>query len=466
MSNLPIHSAGVDERRADVVIIGAGLAGLTAARELAAAGVNVIVLEARNRVGGRTYTRPASDGTLLDVGGQWIGPTQDHLEALAEAVGVKIFPTFTDGDNIEYSNGEINRYSGLIPTHDPLATMETIEAMLSLNLMAQEVPLEAPWQAPQAEGWDSQTMATWMDANVPSEGARTWLTLAIRSVFAVEPRDLSLLHTLFYIHSGGSLNVLASVQRGAQESRFSGGAQEISNRVAAALGERVILNAPVHTIYHDENGVRVLSDTTTVTAQHAIVAIPPTLAGRLRYRPILPAYRDQLTQRMPMGTIIKIQCIYATPFWRADGLSGQVASDTGPIRITFDNSPASDTPGVLLGFIDAEDGRIWGRKSVEERRAVTISCFVRYFGEQASHPLEYVEQDWSAEEYSRGCYAAYMPTGGWVSYGGALRAPIGRLHWAGTETATIWNGYMDGAIRSGEHAAAEVLAALHTTKAF
>lgn len=458
-----VNSAGKSERRTDVVIVGAGLAGLTAARTLVTSGVDVLVLEARDRVGGRIYTKAASDGTLLDLGGQWIGPTQDRLAALAEAVGVTTFPTYVHGENIEYSHGQITRYAGLVPTHDPEVSMETIEAMLSLNLMAQEVPLDAPWKAPEAEAWDSQTLGTWIEANVP-EHARTWLILAIRAIFAVEPRDLSLLHALFYIHSGGSLNVLASVQRGAQESRFHGGAQAISNRVAEALGERVILNTAVHTIAQDDSRVHVESDTLHVSARQAIITLPPTLAGRLRYRPKLPGFRDQLTQRMPMGHTIKIQCIYETPFWREDGLSGQVASDTGPMRITFDNSPESGTPGVLLGFIDAIDGPIWGRKSVEERKAATIACLVRYFGEKARHPIEYVEQDWAEEEYSRGCYAGYMPTGGWTTFGEALREPIGRLHWAGTETAEVWNGYMDGAIRSGERAASEVLAALEPGK--
>ena len=192
-----VGEAGERERYTDVVIVGAGLAGLMAARTLTAAGVDVLVLEARDRVGGRTYTRAASDGTLLDLGGQWIGPTQDRLAALAEAVGVTTFPSYVHGENIEYSDGQNTRYAGLIPTHDPLVSMETIEAMLSLNLMAQEVPLDAPWKAPEAESWDSQTLGTWIEANV-HEHSRTWLVLAIRAIFAVEPRDLSAPCPLLY----------------------------------------------------------------------------------------------------------------------------------------------------------------------------------------------------------------------------------------------------------------------------
>ena len=332
-----------------------------------------------DRVGGRTYTRPASDGTLLDLGGQWIGPTQHRLAALAQELGITTFPTYVEGQNIEYRNGQRTLYAGAIPTHDPLAAMEAVEAMLELNLMANEVPLEAPWKAPQAAQWDAQTVASWMEANIPSAGTRDLLTLAVQAVFSAEPRDLSLLHFLFYVHSGGSLNELVSVTRGAQESRFHGGAQLISLKMAESLGERVLLNAPVHTVGQDEQGVRVESDPLTVTAQQAIIAIPPTLAGRLRYRPKLPALRDQLTQRVPMGTVIKVQCLYEQPFWRDVGLSGQVTSDDGLVRITFDNSPASGSTGVLLGFIEGDEGRIWGsrelRGATEGGAHMSISLF-------------------------------------------------------------------------------------------
>lgn len=457
MNNL--DSTNRPTRQTDVVIVGAGLAGLAAARTLTAAGVDVVVLEARSRVGGRTCTRPASDGTLIDHGGQWIGPAQDRLAALAEAVGVTTFRTYDTGNHIEYKNGRRTLYSGAIPTSDPLVTMEVVEALLNVSMMASEVPLDAPWTAPSAAEWDAQTAATWMDNNISFGDVRNLFTLAVQAVFSIEPRDVSFLHFLFYIHSGGNLNSLLSVSRGAQESRFSGGAQAISNKVAGLLGDRVVLNASVHTIAQDDTGVRAESDTLHVTAQRAIIALPPTLAGRLRYKPALPGYRDQLTQRMPMGTVIKVHCLYATPFWREEGLSGQVVSDGGIMRITFDNSPENGTPGVLLGFIEGDEGRLWGRRSLEERRAAVLECLVRYFGEKAGQPYEYLEQNWADEEYSRGCYAGIMPPGAWTAYGEALRAPIGRLHWAGTETATIWNGYMDGAIQSGERAASEVMRA-------
>lgn len=343
---------------------------------------------------------------------------------------------------------------------DPLAMMESVEAMLELNLLAGEVPLEEPWKAAHAAAWDGQTVESWIHSHVESEHARQLLTLAVESVFSVEPRDLSLLHLLFYVRSGGNLNQLLSVAAGAQERRFHAGAQAIANRLAEALGERVLLNTPVHTLRHDAQGVRAESETLAVQARRAIVALPPTLAGRLRYRPALPGYRDQLTQRMPMGTVIKVHCVYERPFWREAGYSGQVTSDQGAVRITFDNSPATGAPGVLMGFIEGDEGRVWSRKTREERQEEVLACFTRYFGEQAAHPLHYEELNWADEEYSRGCYAGVMAPGAWLAYGEALRQPIGPLHWAGTETATVWNGYMDGAVQSGQRAAQEVLTAL------
>ncbi len=460
MRSISIDTNTLLTRHADVGIVGAGLAGLMAARELAAAGVSVCVLEARDRVGGRTWTRPTSDGTLLDVGGQWIGPTQQRMNRLVAELGIETFKTWDIGENVQYRGGERHTYSGAIPTTDPLVAGDVMEALLTLNMMAMRVPLETPWTASDAAVWDSQTFATWIDANVSAPGARTLLELAIQAVFSAEPRDLSLLHVLFYIRSAGGLMDLLGVTGGAQETRFITGAQTVANRLADALGDRVVLGARVHTIIQDDAGAQIISDTLVLSCARVIVALPPTLAGRLHYRPALPGLRDQLTQRMPMGTVYKVQCIYPKPFWRDAALTGQASSDTGAVRITFDNSPSDGSRGVLLGFVEGDEGRVFGQRSPQERRAAVLECFVRYFGAQAGQPLDYVEQSWAEEEYTRGCYAGYMPPGVWTMYGAALRAPIGRIHWAGTETATHWNGYMDGAVQSGERVAAEILAAL------
>ncbi|HEX9037256.1 MAG TPA: FAD-dependent oxidoreductase [Ktedonobacterales bacterium] len=446
-------------RQAEVIVVGAGLAGLAAARALVTAGVEPLVVEARDRVGGRTFTVTTPEGVALDLGAHWVGPTQRRMLALGQALGVATANTWDTGLNIQSMGGKRETYSGAIPTADPLVAADAVQAILNLNMLAMQVPVEAPWQSPNAADWDAQTCATWIEGNV-APGARPLLELAIQAVFSAEPRDLSLLHVLFYVHSAGGLRDLLGVTGAAQERRFVGGSQQIANRLASDLDQRIILGAPVNRIAWSESGVLVTSDAGDYAARRAIIAIPPTLAGRIRYAPALPGFRDQLTQRMPMGSVIKVLCVYPSAFWRRDGLTGQVSSDSGAIRITFDISPDGDAPGLLVGFIEGDEGRRWGRATAEERRVAALACLVDYFGPAAAAPTHYVEQSWAEEEWSRGCYAGCMPPGVWTTFGEALRAPIGPLHWAGTETATEWMGYMEGAVQSGERAAAETLAAL------
>src|SRR5215208_148053 len=448
-------------RDADLVVIGAGLAGLAAARAVAAAGASVVVVEARDRVGGRVLNEEIGGGQIVEVGGQWIGPTQDRLEALAGELGVATFPTYGEGENVIEYGGRLRRYRGTIPRINPAVLLDVERAQRRLNRLARRVPLDAPWDAPKAAALDGQTAATWLRRNLATKPGRMLLELGIESVWAAQPEDLSLLHLLFYIHSAGSLELLFDTEGGAQQDRFVGGSQRIAILMAQELGrEHLILEAPVRMIRRGEHGVTVEADGATVRARRAVVALAPTLAGRIAYDPPLPGFRDQLTQRMPLGTVAKCMAIYDEPFWRGEGLSGQGTSDTGPVKLTFDNSPPDGAPGVLLGFLEGRRARELGRLHAEERRAAVVDCFIRLFGPRASRPDAYVERLWADEEWSRGCYGCHMPTGAWTAYGPALREPIGPLHWAGAEYATVWNGYMDGAVRSGEataHAALELL---------
>jgi len=444
----------------DVVVVGAGLAGLAAASRLVDAGAEVVVLEARDRVGGRTLTLPAADGTPLDHGGHWIGPTQDRIAALAERVGVTSYPTYERGVNIEFYDGRTYRYDGDILDGDDSVNVAAIgQAIGELEAMAATVPLEAPWAAEQALAWDSQTVETWLQDRVSSERVRAWLREIIRGTLAAEARDASLLHALFYIRSAGGMALLIGTGGGAQERRFHQGAQTVSIRLAEALGDRVVLGAPARVVRQEAGGVVVEAGGRALAGGRAILAVPPAVAGRIGYRPALPGWRNQLTQRAPMGSVIKLHALYDEPFWRHEGLSGFAISDSGPVSVVYDDTPEAGSLGVLVGFMEGEHARSWARRSPADRRAGVLARLADFFGEPAGRPRELLERSWAEEEYSGGCYGGYFPPGVWTSVGQALREPVGRLHWAGTETATDWNAFMEGAVQSGERAADEVLAA-------
>jgi monoamine oxidase len=457
-------------KRADVVVVGAGLAGLTAARQLVAAGRSVVVLEARDRVGGRTLNHPLGGGKVVEVGGEWVGPTQDHLSALAKGLGIETYKTYNDGNNVYYADGTLLPYSasgplGPVPP-DPTGGAEAEEAIVLLNQMAATVPVQAPWTAASAIDWDSQTLETWKQNNVHTTNGRALLDAGFEAVFAAEPRDVSLLFALFYAASATNestapdINRLFSTGGGAQDSRFVGGSQLVSLKLAQQLGRRVLLSQPVRQIVQTRSGVRVTTDQLSVAAKHVIVTGPPAITALIRYEPDLPFMRAQLTQRYPQGTVIKVEAVYDRPFWRDQGLSGQAVSLTGPVKVTFDNSPPEGSPGVLLGFIEGQEARHWGQQSAAARKAAVLGNFVTYFGAQAGSPRGWIEMNWSAEAWTRGCYVGYTPPGVLLDYGAAIRAPVGRMHWAGAETSDYWNGYMDGAVRSGERAAREVLPGL------
>jgi monoamine oxidase len=449
-----------ETREADVVVVGAGLAGLAAARELVSAGATVCVLEARDRVGGRTLNEPIGDGKVVEVGGQWIGPTQHRIAALARELGVETFPTYNEGENVIEWRGSLRRYRGAIPRINLAVLLDVARGQRRLERLARTVSPDAPWEAPGADVLDAETFWTWMQRNLRTRGARELFQLACEAVWAAQPEDVSLLHILFYTNAAGGFDDLVGTEGGAQQDRFVGGSQLVSLKLGESLGERIVLGAPVRRIEHTGGGVRALGDSAACDARRVIVAIPPVLCGRLAYDPPMPGLRDQLTQRMPQGSVIKCMAVYEKPFWREQGLTGQSTSDRGPVKLTFDNSPPDGSPGVLLGFLEGRQARELGRVGESERRAAVIDCFTRVFGPTAASPERYVDRSWADEEWTRGCYGCYLPPGGWTACGSALRPPIGPIHWASAETATTWAGYMDGAVQSGQRAAQEVLAEL------
>jgi monoamine oxidase len=334
--------------------------------------------------------------------------------------------------------------------------------MQRIDALAATLPASAPWDAPNARALDSLTVDTWAQQNVTSADGRALLGLLVEAVLSVEPKDVSLLYLLAYVRAAGNVNVLVANAGagGAQDFRVHGGTQGIAVGLARLLGGRVLLNEQVRRIAQDRHGATVFTDGLAVRAKRVIVAIPPNLAGQIFYEPALTAQRIQLMQRMPVGSLIKTIAVYPRPFWRDQGLNGQANSDQGPVKVTFDASPESGRPGVLLGFVDGDDARALSDRPLAERRRRALASYVRYFGGQAARPRLYIDQVWDKEPYTGGCPVGVMPPGVMTEYGPALRHPCGRVHWAGTETATVWTGYMDGAVQSGQRAAGEVSAEL------
>jgi monoamine oxidase len=452
-------------RDVDVVVVGAGIAGLVAARTLAQAGRSVLVLEARDRVAGRTDHHVLANGDVVETGGQWVGPTQTEILALIEELGLETYPGYAPGEALTVLRGTARRphreTDRLLAGAGP--AMRAVQA--ELEAMAETVSLSSPWLTPRAAEWDAMTMESWLVAHVCDPVVVDYWHGIVAAMFSAEAGEMSLLHFLFYLKSGGMLDMLLGFEGGAQESRILGGSHLICKRMAEDLGTAVRLSSPVHAICQDDDGVTVTYDGGSVAAERVVVAIPPTLAGRLRYQPLLPAIRDGLTQQVPMGSVIKVHVAYDRPFWRDAGLSGEVFSMDDPLSVVVDNTPHGSGAGVLVGFIEGAHARTAGRLTQPERRALTIKCLVRFFGPAAAAVVEYAEKDWTVEEYSRGCYGGRLGAGVWTQYGPALAEPVGRIHWAGSETADVWNGYMDGAARSGKRAAGEVLAALNVTTA-
>jgi monoamine oxidase len=458
--------AGGASRSADVVVVGAGLAGLSAARTLTAAGRSVVVLEARDRVGGRTLNHPLPGGHVGDLGGTWIGPTQNAVAALADELGLATFAQVDNGNAVYYRSGLRTTYPSGGPTGgappDPTILADLVAVIELIDQMSTQVPVDAPWTASSAEDWDSQTLDTWLREHTTSPETRKVASAAFEALFGGEAREVSLLYALWYVACAGDRNNpgtferLIDVQGGAQERRFVDGAQSLSLRMAAQLGSRVQLSTPVRQITQTAGGVQVVSDRLTVQAARAIVAIPPTLAARIQYDPPLPAARDHYTQRSPQGALIKVEAFYDTPFWRDAGLTGAVVSDTGPAKICYDVTPADNALGGLLGFVGGDEARRWGDDHDGLKKAV-VAQFVTFFGPQAGTPNEVAVQDWNDEVWSRGAPVNLLGPGSLTEDSGAIWAPVGRIHWAGTETATYWHGYMDGAITSGRRAAQEVL---------
>lgn len=432
----------------DVIVVGAGLAGLTAAWALVDAGATVQVLEASDRVGGRTRGGFTADGQWLELGGQWVSAEHTSLRGLVERFGLQLLDAVSPGRVVHVHDGQVAAEQHEVDT-----------AITQFATIAESVDMGEPWHTPDAALLDEQTFAGWIRTALPNAAARAQFTAACAALFIPDPVEVSVLHAAFYFRSTGLVGALRGIDRQAQEWRIEGGPSALCERMAADLGKAVRLNAPVRKLLRNDGITAMCGDGFRRTARAAIVTAAPPMSARISYDPILPSARDQLSQRLHSIAVVKMYLVYDRPFWRDAGLSGEAVLDSGPIPVIMDNTTPGYSGGVLVAFIEGADSLTWQLHTPDARRTVLVETAVRVFGDKAADPVEYLEFDWSMDEFTRGCYSGHFPPGAWTSYGAALTAPVGAIHWAGTETSRAWTGYMEGAVRSGQRAAAEVLAA-------
>ncbi|GAB3254990.1 flavin monoamine oxidase family protein [Arthrobacter pigmenti] len=445
----------------DVVIIGAGASGLTAAHELRKAGHSVAVLEARDRVGGRLWTDNI-DGAMLELGGQWVSPDQDALIGMLDELGLETYSRYRDGDSIYVDEaGEKTRFTGDI---FPVAaeTAGIMESLISrLDALAAAVGAEEPWKHPDAAELDRISFSGWLEQQTDDRIARDNIAMFVAGAMLTKPAHaFSLLQAVLMAASAGSFSNLVDADF-ILDKRVVGGLQQVPLQLAERLGDDVHLSTPVRTLRWDDDGVTAAADGVTVRAKHAVMAVPPNLISRVNFDPPLPRLQQQMHQHLSLGLVIKVHAVYARPFWREDGLSGTCFSPYQVVQEAYDNTNYGDSRGTLVGFVSDEDADGVFALSPEARKRKILESLASYFGDQALAPEVYYESDWGTEEWTRGAYAASFDLGGLSRYGDSLRDPVGRIHFSCSDIAGAGFQHVDGAIRMGRRTAQAITAVDH-----
>ncbi|MFF1905701.1 flavin monoamine oxidase family protein [Kitasatospora sp. NPDC058218] len=439
-------------RVSTAVVVGAGLAGLTAATGLAARGIDVTVLEARTRVGGRTHGLLVAPGRQVDAGAAYLGERHTELLSLVKELGLDTTPTAMHGASRFVLGREGTTRDGRFPPLNAVALGDLFEL---LDELTAAVRPDAPWLTPDAARLDSLTAAAWAEQKLTHPDARLFFPLFLGEMMAADPADVSVLHMAFYLRSGGGVRYLNAFEGGAQQDRIAGGAHQVCERLAGRLGARVRLGEVVRAVHQDDDGVTVHATAGAYRADVAVMALPPLLADAVEYRPWLPVRRAG--ERTARGCAVKATLVYPEPLWREHGLSGWSVNAEGPLLSTVDDSPAEGGVGVLTGFVTGREARRFGALDPRRRRAAVVEQAARVFP-MLPPPTALHITDWVNEQYSHGCYAALRGPGDWLRHGPTLTAPHRRVHWAGTETSTEYFGLMEGAVRSGHRVVAEILA--------
>lgn len=440
----------------DVVIVGAGLAGLAAALELKKKNYSFVVIEARNRYGGRLHSIVTDNGVTIDLGAQWVGSNHKRLKRLIADFDLHTTPTYTKGKTIFQVSGKKRNGKGKIPPLSPIGLLDMLNLKRKINKLIKQIPAKTPWTSLVAHELDKQTIDSFIQTNMFSQEGRTFYGMVVEEALCAKLYEVSALNLLWCIKTTDSGNYLLE----AENEWIVEGAQVLADRIAESLGNNIIYHSPVEQIIYDKDFAIVHTANNCWKAQKVIIAIPPNLSTRIKFSPPLPAQRIQLSDRAGLASVIKMIFVYEQPFWRKDGLNGKVYSDQSPVKLIMDSSPPHGRKGVLTVLITGECARLMGTMEASTRQQKVIKALVYFFGTKASHPQSVYEKNWSEDEWTRGGYGTHFATGVLTQFGTALTEPVSSLYWAGTETATEWRTYMEGAVQSGQNIAIEVISTI------